>query len=121
MAVDWTMDDAFAALQPDEHLALQLLRIVQELLSNVIKHSHATRLTVRFEADRRYLRVIVSDNGAGFAGEHATAGHGLSGIRKRAHEIGGDADIETSSRGTTVVVRCPVPRDDAASRGGIAA
>ena len=125
MTVDWTIDDTFAALQFDEHVALQLLRIVQEVLSNVIKHSRATKLTVRFEADRRHLRVIVADNGAGFAGEQAGAGHGLPGIRKRAHEIGGDADIETSSRGTTVVVRCPVPRpvprDDAANRGDIAA
>ena len=75
------------ALQPDEHMALQLLRIVQEALSNAIKHSRATKLAVRFEADRRFLRVIVSDNGTGIAGGNIAGAHGLSGIRKRAHDI----------------------------------
>jgi signal transduction histidine kinase len=42
MAVEWSVDDPFHALQLDERTALQLLRIVQEVLSNVIKHSRAT-------------------------------------------------------------------------------
>jgi signal transduction histidine kinase len=121
MTLCWSMDESFTALQPDEHMALQLLRIVQEALSNVIKHSRATELSVGFEADDRYLRITVSDNGAGFQGGYANAGHGLSGIRKRAHGIRGEADIETSARGTTVVVRCPVPRHGAGIGDDIAA
>jgi signal transduction histidine kinase len=113
MAVEWSVDDAFHALQPDERTALQLLRIVQEVLSNVIKHSRATRLTVRFEADSRHLSIVIADNGEGFSGERDGRGRGLSGIRKRAYEIGGEASIETSPQGTTVVVRCRLPESTA--------
>jgi signal transduction histidine kinase len=112
--MDWTMDDAFAeGMQPDERTAMQLLRIVQESLSNVIRHSGATRVAVRFEADRDRFRITVADNGRGFEAKApgtAGRGHGLSGIRARAHDIGGEADIETSPLGTTVVVRCRMPQ-----------
>ncbi len=128
----WSMDDAFGALQPDEHCALQLLRIVQEALSNAIKHSGATEVRMRFEADQSYLRIIAADDGCGFGAGSAGAtagvaeataagtagagssvrrplpGHGITGLRKRAHALGGDLGIDTSSHGTTIVVSVPL-------------
>ncbi len=111
--MEWTMDEAFASVRPDERTAMQLLRIVQEALSNVIRHSGATEVAVRFQAAGDRFSITVADNGRGFetrAAGDARRGHGLSGIRARAHDIGGEADIETSPRGTTVVVRCRLPR-----------
>ena len=113
MTLQWSMDAAFEQLRPDEHSALQLLRIVQEALSNAIKHSGATELRVRFESDERHLRILVADNGSGF-GTHGSAtrsaggGHGLAGLRKRAHDLSGDVAIDTSLHGTTVVVSVPL-------------
>jgi signal transduction histidine kinase len=113
MSLRWTMDSMFAQLRPDEHSALQLLRIVQEALSNAIKHSGATELRVRFESDERHLRILVADNGSGF-GDHgppartAASGLGLAGLRKRAHALSGDVAIDTSVHGTTVVVSVPL-------------
>lgn len=115
--LEWSMDERFAALQPDERTAMQLLRVVQESLSNVIRHSGATQVSVRFAADRQRFSITVSDNGRGFelvTPGRAGKGHGLSGIRARAYDIGGEADIETSPRGTTVVVRCRLPQAPAA-------
>ena len=111
--MNWTMDHGFREAQPDERTAMQLLRIVQEALSNVIRHSGATEVSVRFEAGGDRFRITVADNGRGFQADAAGGlrrGHGLSGIRARAHDIGGEADIESSPAGTTVVVRCRLPR-----------
>ena len=112
MSLQWTMDAMFAQLRPDEHSALQLLRIVQEALSNAIRHSRATELRVRFESDEWHLRILVADNGSGFGDPGSPAGmpagHGLAGLRKRAHAMSGDVAIDTSVHGTTVVVSVPL-------------
>src|SRR5690606_35140352 len=111
--MNWTMDQAFAEAQPDERTAMQLLRIVQEALSNVIRHSGATEVSVRFEARGDRFRITIADNGRGFQANAPGGGRrglGLSGIRARAHDIGGEADIESSPGGTSVVVRCRLPR-----------
>jgi signal transduction histidine kinase len=113
VALEWTMEDTFAALRLDEHAALQLLRIVQEVLANVMKHSNASRLSVRFDVEDGCFRLVVADNGAGFPVDRPRIGLGLSGIRKRARDLGGGAEIETSPNGTTVTVRCPVPGETA--------
>ncbi|MBI4304776.1 MAG: GAF domain-containing sensor histidine kinase [Chloroflexi bacterium] len=101
-----------------EHLALtpaveiQLMRIVQEALTNVRKHSGATAANVRFEPYQGGLRVTVSDNGRGFdVARPVTRGwprFGLQTMRERAQSIDGVLDIETGpGRGTTVTVRIP--------------
>lgn len=113
ITVEWKMDEAFAALHPDEHAALQVLRIVQEILANVIKHSKASWLKVSFEVENGFFRVAVSDNGTGFPADRPRTGLGLSGIRKRARDLGGDTEIESSPRGTAVTVRAPIPEDAA--------
>ena len=116
--MEWTMDEGFAEVQPDERTAMQLLRIVQEALSNVIRHSGATEVAVRFETTGDRYHITIADNGRGFVASvgDARRGHGLSGIRARAHDIGGEADIETSPRGTTVAVHCRMPQVSEATR-----
>ena len=71
-----SVDDGFARLAARRAQALQLLAHRPGGLSNAIKHSRATKLAVRFEADRRYFRVIVSDNGEGFGGGSEGRGRG---------------------------------------------
>jgi signal transduction histidine kinase len=90
---------------------VELLRIVQEALTNVRKHADATVLRGRAEADGRHLVVGISDNGRGFAVDAALAeGLGLRGMEERARIIGGDLRVTSElSGGTTVEVRVPLP------------
>jgi PAS domain S-box-containing protein len=87
-----------------------LYRIVQEAMTNVIRHAQATRVDVLLEQRGDKLVVIVEDNGVGF--DPAAARHGdrlgLFGMRERAEMLGGELLIEcTAEVGTTVFVEVP--------------
>ncbi|NER79261.1 MAG: sensor histidine kinase [Leptolyngbya sp. SIO1D8] len=77
---------------PDEvHLAL--FRIVQEALTNTVKHSQATWVKVMLTAKRDRLHLQVLDNGQGFDPSKNTTGFGLRGMRERAIDLGGTFQI----------------------------
>jgi signal transduction histidine kinase len=84
-----------------------VLRIVQESLNNVWKHSQTTRAQVRLVQYDDELEVSVADWGVGFTpGETPKSRFGLAGIRERAKLIGGTAIISSEpGRGTRVTVR----------------
>ena len=81
-------------------------RIVTEALTNVARHAHATRCSVRIQLDHA-VRVAVRDDGVGMA-EGWRAGVGIASMRERVAELGGDLVIEPSvPHGTTVTARLP--------------
>jgi signal transduction histidine kinase len=92
-----------SAIPPRQQI--ELLRVVQEALTNVRKHADATVVRVRAEVDGRDLRVTVSDNGKGF--DPATAsdrGLGLLGMEERARLMGGALEIASEAQGGTRVI-----------------
>ena len=102
-----------------------IYRIVQEALTNIIKHAKATRVSLIVER-RNGLLIIIEDNGRGFdldAMLHAPSADrrlGLMGMRERAELAGGHLDIETESgSGTTIYLHLPLPT--ASTNGGSAA
>jgi two-component system, NarL family, sensor histidine kinase UhpB len=88
-----------------------LYRLVQEALSNVARHSAATRVEVRLQAGQGQLRVDVRDNGRGI-GEHEIAGAGslgLLGMRERVRALSGALDIGGApGQGTLVSAIVPI-------------
>ncbi|MGW2039354.1 sensor histidine kinase [Streptomyces virginiae] len=80
-------------------------RIVQEALTNVVKHARARRVGVRLHHGARELAVTVTDDGRGQAGGGAGGGHGLIGIRERAAAHGGTAVCGPGPDGTGFSVR----------------
>jgi PAS domain S-box-containing protein len=100
-------------LEPDAELALY--RIVQEALSNAVRHSGASRVVVSLaDADRRMV-AEVTDNGRGFALDHAYGGGGqglgLVGMRERARYAHGSLSIDSApGAGTRVRVELPIRR-----------
>lgn len=104
-------DDAMRALPPAAEV--QLLRIVQEALSNTRKHAAARQATVTIAAETAALVVRIADDGAGFdpaaLGPSPYPGVGLASMRERADGIGGSFAVETArGSGTTIVVRIPL-------------
>nr|WP_306327419.1 histidine kinase [Streptomyces venezuelae] len=85
-------------------------RIVQEALTNVVKHAGARTAEVRLARADGVLRVTVTDDGRG-PGPTGTGGHGLTGIRERAAAHGGTATTGPGpdGRGFEVRVLLPVP------------
>ena len=91
---------------------VQLLRIVQEVLSNARKHSGASRVEVAFSVGAETLTVSMSDNGGGFDAENSaetSASFGLRIIKERAEEIGAACKISSApGQGTVVTVKIPL-------------
>jgi len=89
------------------NMETELYRIVQEALTNVVRHSHASQVDVILTVRDNKLIVIVEDDGDGFNPEKVSdTGHlGLFGIRERAEMIGGKLVIESApGNGTTLIV-----------------
>ncbi|MGI5224812.1 sensor histidine kinase [Actinoallomurus sp. CA-142502] len=84
-------------------------RIVQEALTNTVKHAGASRVTVSLDWSDTGLEVTVSDNGDG-GGKTAGAGHGLIGIRERAAACGGTAEAGPVRGGYRVTATLPYAR-----------
>jgi signal transduction histidine kinase len=90
-----------------------VFRIVQEALTNVLKHAEATRVSVMLEYRYDELLVIVEDNGRGFQPEvpltvKERGGLGLIGINERVALVGGKLNIESEPGcGTTLAIRIP--------------
>jgi len=91
-------------LDADELLALY--RIVQEALSNAVRHADATRIELTVGTDAGHVWATVRDDGQGFdpdaAGEDGVSGLGLVGMRERAAMICGHVSIQSGDTGTTV-------------------
>ncbi len=92
---------------------LAAFRIVQEALTNVVRHAHATRVTVRVRRGHDALELTVDDDGQGAAtgaGAAAAGGQGISGMRERALALGGSLEAgPRPGRGFRVRARLPLP------------
>jgi len=103
--------DAGFVLRPSHEL--QLVRIVQEALTNVRKHARATQARVDIRRDATSMIAVITDDGLGFnAGARSRTEFprfGLSTMRERAESIGGELTIESApGSGTTVRFRLPI-------------
>ena len=85
-----------------------LFRITQELLSNAIKHSEATKIEVSLYGLDEMIQLIVEDNGKGFNTEEQFNGLGLFSVQSRVDYLQGELDVESSpGLGTTISISIP--------------
>jgi signal transduction histidine kinase len=105
-----------AAVLP-ERVALAAYRIIQESLSNVIRHSPGARTTIGLDLDGSNLVVSVENGAAARPAQRmeavGRAGHGLAGMRERVRQVGGS--LETGARdggGYRVAARLPIGGDE---------
>ncbi|MBO9152540.1 7TM diverse intracellular signaling domain-containing protein [Chitinophaga sp. GCM10012297] len=100
--------DNIDGLFSKEH-EMNIYRIVQELLNNMVKHSGATLCTVRVHRAVWVMKVIVTDNGKGIQHNAGNPGFGLFGIRERAQLMGGHVTIhQPAGHGTAISVDIPI-------------
>ena len=88
---------------------LNAYRIVQEALTNVIKHAGPVRATVHLECDDSELTIVVRDEGPPTAEGSIEPGHGITGMRERARILGGTLRADRlSGGGYEIVGRLPI-------------
>lgn len=105
--------DGVEDLQLAPTIEVQLIRVVQEALSNVRKHARAQSADVRFRHDGGAARVEIKDDGIGFDPCNIARGEyprfGLTSMRERVEAIGGTFTIESATgRGTRVQIEFPL-------------
>ena len=102
-------DGDFTGLENE--LAISAYRVVQEALSNVLKHSAAKKARVTLIADEAddVLHIEVADDGVGFANTSASSGIGIIGMRERVVALGGTINFNSSvGEGTVVDIDLPL-------------
>lgn len=94
-----------------DELSLAAYRIVQEALTNIVKHSQATKLSIQIASRPESLHVKVLDNGKGFDPSKNTTGFGLRGMKERAMALGGTFQVwSASGSGCHIDVVLPLPK-----------
>ncbi|MBK9046843.1 MAG: sensor histidine kinase [Bacteroidetes bacterium] len=91
--------------------AIQVFRIIQELLTNIIKYADATEATIQLMADDQMYSVMVEDNGKGFDKNElqTTSGNGWYNIQSRLTILNGAVEIDSApGRGTVVTIDIPL-------------
>lgn len=103
LAVDLRLDCADRPLS--DEIEVCAYRVVQESLTNVVRHAGASAVRVRVSCDERELRIAVDDDGAGRPGR---PGGGIAGMRERVASVGGSFAAGPAGRGWSVRARLPL-------------
>ncbi len=102
-------------IDPDDKTSLALFRILQEALTNVAKHAHATWVGIRLNVEGDILVLEILDNGRGISAEdmNKPKSFGLRSIRERMHGLGGTLELAgRSPQGARVILRAPYKPDE---------
>jgi len=111
----WDIEDNPAMEQLSPHAVTQFLKIAQEAIANVMRHAQATEIRVACEYDEtgRRIELTIADNGRGFDEQRrraAARSKGLAGMQRRALDMGGTLEIDsTPGHGTRVHLKLPCP------------
>jgi signal transduction histidine kinase len=107
ITLDWQVGEVpkLSCLTPQN--VLQVLRILQEAFTNILKHAHASQISVGTSIEAGRVSIRVSDNGRGFGDSQGT-GHGLASMHDRARRIGGVLQVAPSPGGTTLALSLPI-------------
>lgn len=88
---------------------INLFRIVQEAMSNILKHAGATRVEIKITKSKGVLKISIHDNGRGFLFSGHSSGLGLTTMQERAKLLGGTIGVHSPPKqGTTLLIEIPV-------------
>jgi signal transduction histidine kinase/Tfp pilus assembly protein PilF len=104
-----TLNLFMEAVNIQASLHVTIYRIVQELVSNTLKHAEATEITLQLSTVDEQLNLIYEDNGKGFDLTHYQPGMGITNIRHRIEKWNGLLEIDAQpNRGTIVILTVPI-------------
>jgi signal transduction histidine kinase len=89
-------------------LETAVYRVVQEALTNIVKHADAQRAHVRVLVESNHLSADIQDDGRGFDTEISHSGFGLTGMRERVNLVGGELEVSSGAEGTQLTARFPL-------------
>jgi signal transduction histidine kinase len=111
IAFDWQLPSDLDVQWQDSRRVLSLYRMLQEAVTNTVRHADATKLSINFGPDIELgegaLRVIIEDNGVGYDQSAKVAGRGVSNLNARSQQLGGTICFgkPTAGSGTRIEIR----------------
>jgi two-component system, sensor histidine kinase LadS len=105
---------------------MNLYRIVQESINNILKHSRATEADIKIARNGHHVLLRIADNGQGIApdvnAEASKRGFGLTGMAERARMLGGHYQLQsTPGQGTAINISLPLPDTEPAKYANVEA
>jgi NarL family two-component system sensor histidine kinase LiaS len=90
-------------------VSYQLYRVIQESMTNTLKHARASQVTVRLHEEDGKVVLAIKDDGQGFEADATTDGFGLKGLRERISSVKGNVVVSSAKgEGTEVSVTVPL-------------
>jgi signal transduction histidine kinase len=111
ITLHWKTQTLSNPLALGPQLQLPVLRIIQECLTNALKHANAQTITLEATNTDTQFMLTIQDDGGGFdvqAAKEQASGKGLNGLEKRARVLGGTLRVESSPQGTRVELQVPL-------------
>ncbi len=106
LRIECTLSPPDMSLAPE--LELTVYRLVQEALTNIVKHAQASTARVAIEVAEDDVCVMVADDGVGFEVNRPSRGFGLAGLQERVGLANGSVEIESGASGTVLRANLPV-------------
>lgn len=103
-----------------EPVETALYRVVQEALTNILRHAEARRVSVVLQRSPGWVSAVIEDDGRGFDSDASVKNRlGILGMQERAALVGGTLAVESvPGRGTTVIARIPLPSNESGNSDG---
>ena len=108
----WNTQNLSDELPLPAQAQLPLMRMIQESITNTLKHASAKTLTVIVSSTSTELRIDIADDGCGFdveAARQTAQGKGLNSLDKRARVLGAQLEVTSSPLGTRTTLHLPLP------------
>lgn len=87
---------------------IMVFRIVQELISNSLKHSSASHITIHLNSFEELMNIVYEDDGVGFSYDSSAQGFGLDNIQSRIHSLNGTLKFDSGNHGISYTIDIPL-------------
>jgi signal transduction histidine kinase len=109
ITLDWLEDDALDAMIESSQTTLDILRIMQEAVTNIIRHAGAQAVSISAKCEGNHLMITITDNGCGITEKPGQAGNGLKNMHRRANRNGGTLTIGAGADGKGAMLTLAIP------------
>lgn len=113
IVLEWNQTSKLAAEIREPQWILNLYRLLQEAVTNAVRHSGGNRITISIsDRDGGIIAARIADNGDGFDQEKVKRGRGLANMERRARDLGGTFSIEPTEggQGVSILIEAQAPR-----------
>jgi signal transduction histidine kinase len=92
----------------DQELSMSVFRIIQELISNSLKHADAKTITIHINGFKDLLNIVYEDDGKGFTWNDSQRGAGLYNVESRVQSVKGNLKFESNQYGVSYTIDIPI-------------